>query len=82
MGFNCYLPHEKYFGDCDIGYLPLKTRPNLQELEGAHLCCLTLGEVCQILPSVRRQGAVIGLYKWPEDTYGMVDNMIEKEKLY
>ena len=28
-GLNCYFPHEKYFGDCDIGYLPLKTHPGV-----------------------------------------------------
>ena len=46
---------------CDIGYIPLKTRLSLQEVEGSHLCCIKLGQVCQILPSVSRQGAVKGL---------------------
>ena len=82
MGLNCYFPHAKYFGDCDIGYLPLKTRPSLQELEGARLCLLKLWELCHILPIVRRQVAVNSLYKWSEDEDGMVDDVIEKENIY
>ena len=58
----------------------MKTRQSLQEVEGDHLCCLTLREVCQILPRARRQGDISGLYKWSEDEYGMVDDVKEKEK--
>ena len=82
MGLNCYSPHAKYFGDYYIGYLPLKTRTILQELEVSILCCLELGEVCQILTRVRRQGHVRGLYKWLEDKDIMVDDVIEKENIY
>ena len=60
----------------------MKTSPSLQELEGYHFCCLTLGEVCHILPIVRRQVAVNSLYKWSEDEDGMVDDVIEKENIY
>ena len=77
MGLNCYFPHAKSFGDFDIGYLILKNRPNLQEVEGAHFCRLVLGGG-QILPIVIFQGAVSGLYKWSEDEDGVVYDVTEK----
>ena len=78
MGLNRYLPHAKSFGGCDIGYLLLKNRPNLQEVEGAHFCRLILGGGGQILPIVIFQGAVSGLYKWSEDEDGVVYDVTEK----
>ena len=82
MGLKCYFPHDNSFADCDIEYHPLKNRPTLQKVEGAHLCCLTLGEVCQILPRVRRQGSISGLQKWLEEKDEMVVDVAYKEKLY
>ena len=76
MVLNCYFPHAKYFGDCGIGYVPLKTRPSLKEVEGSYLCRLTMEEVCQILPSVRLQGDVSGLQKWSEAEDGIVDDVL------
>ena len=45
VGLNCYFLHEKSYWDYDIGYLPLKPPPSLQEVEGAPLCSFTMVEV-------------------------------------
>ena len=83
MELNYYFPHAKSSADFDIGYIPLDYCPRLQEVEGLKKFPITMGGGrCQIFPIMRRQGAVRGLYKWYEEEDGLVDGMIEKEKLY